>query len=65
MDLLEKIFATGIIVGLSILLYLAVGYNLDKPVPCYERGKIISFETPDGQVYPDDPRFEELVSSYR
>ena len=49
-----------IVLGLSI----AVGHNLDKPIPVRQNGEIVAFETPDGRVESDDPRFGNLVRSY-
>ena len=65
MSRLHKIMLVFGAVFVYFFFIMAICHNLDKPQPHYQNGDIVSFETPDGQVYPDDPRFEDLASSYR
>lgn len=63
--IIEKVWGIVLLVMLFGFFLWGATQELDKPVPIYERGQIVGFATPEGEIFQDDPEFEEMVESYR
>ena len=62
---MQTVLGTILFFVLVVVIAVGAAKHLDKPMPVRgDRGEIISFRTPEGEVRKGTQGFAELVASY-